>query len=136
MAKIVIDAKNGIMGRVASFAAKQALLGNEVAIVNSEKVIISGNRYVNIERRKFLRALNTINPGKGPLFSRVPEKMMKRCIRGMLPDFRQGRGKIALKRVKCYKGIPEELKNEKMLKLETKKMPVKVMTLEDLGRLI
>ncbi len=44
MAKIIINAENGSFGRVASFAAKQALLGNEVTVVNSEKAIITGNK--------------------------------------------------------------------------------------------
>ena len=132
--KIVIDAENGVMGRVASFAAKQALQGKEVAIINSEKSLVSGDKFINIERRKELRRLNTINPTKGSFFSKVPDKMMKRSIRGMVPDFRKGRGKQIFGMIKCYNGIPEELKNEKAIKMETKKIPPKVMTLGELSR--
>lgn len=132
--KIVIDAENGIFGRIASFAAKQALIGNEVIILNSEKALISGAKTMNIKIRKELRNLNKINPRKGPFFSRLPEKMMKRAIRGMLPDFRLGRGKIAVKKVKCYAGIPEEFKKEKITKMESKKIPSKFITLEELSR--
>jgi len=131
---IASDAENGIMGRVASFAAKQALLGKEVAVVNSEKSLVSGDRFVNIERRKELRRLNAINPSKGPFFSKLADKMMKRSIRGMIPDFRKGRGKQVFGMIRCYSGIPEELKNAKAIKIETKKMPPKVMTLGDLSR--
>ena len=40
----VIDGTNAVLGRLASYAAKQALLGEEIVIVNCEKVIITGNR--------------------------------------------------------------------------------------------
>ena len=131
MAKVIIDAENCIRGRVASYAAKQALLGNEVAVINSEKAIISGNAPSIIGRFKILRALNTMKPKKGPFFSKDPEKMLKRTIRGMLPDFRIGRGREAWKRIKCYVGVPEEFKKEKAVKIKTK-TPTKHMTIEEL----
>ena len=43
--------------------------------------------------------------------------MLRRMIRGMLPH-KQGKGKLALKRIKCYKGIPEEFKNKKLETIE------------------
>ena len=46
--KIIIDAEGEIRGRVASFAAKQALQGNEIVILNSEKALVSGNLVMNI----------------------------------------------------------------------------------------
>ena len=41
---IIIDGKGSILGRVASYAAKQALKGEEIAILNCEDILISGNR--------------------------------------------------------------------------------------------
>ena len=133
MAKIFIDAENSVRGRIASYAAKQALLGNDVIVLNSEKALISGNAAKNIEDFKKLRGLNLINPGKGPFISRNPEKIMKRCIRGMLPDFRTGRGREAWKKVRCYVGIPEEFKKEKLIKIEIK-IPRKNITINDLSK--
>lgn len=135
MVKIIIDAENGMKGRIASFAAKQALLGNEIVIVNCEKALISGDEKMNLADFKFNKAINTIKPTKGPFFSRDPEKIMKRAIRGMLPDYRRGRGREAWKIIRCYIGIPEEFKNEKLIKIETK-LPRKVTTLEKIGRLV
>ena len=40
----VIDAENAILGRLASYVAKQVLKGEEIVIVNSEKAIITGNK--------------------------------------------------------------------------------------------
>ena len=34
----------------------------------------------------------------------------------MLPNYRKGRGKEAFKRIKCYKGIPKEFEDKKMIK--------------------
>jgi large subunit ribosomal protein L13 len=130
---IIIDAENAVMGRVASYAAKQALQGNQVAVVNSEKALISGNNTNIIKEFKEIRALNLNKPEKGPFISRVPEKIMKRCIRGMLPDYRVGRGNIAFHKIKTYSGMPEEFKKEKLIRLEAKN-PKKYMTIEELGK--
>jgi len=131
MVKIILDAENTPMGRLASYAAKQALLGNEIAVVNSDKAIISGRKEDVIEDYKFRRALNKINPEKGPFFSRAPERVMKRAIRGMLPDYRRGRGRDAWKKIRCYQGIPEEFKKEKITKLKHN-LPRKNITLKEL----
>ena len=40
----VIDAKNLILGRMASIVAKRLLNGERIIIVNAEKAVISGKR--------------------------------------------------------------------------------------------
>ncbi len=135
MAKIFIDAEGCAMGRVASFAAKNALSGNEVFILNSEKAVISGRAEKTIDDFKLMMQLNTLKPGKGPLISKVPERIMKRAVRGMIPDYRLGRGKVAWKKVRTYRGIPEEFAKEKLIKLEKKENQLKkAMTIADLSR--
>jgi ribosomal protein uL13 len=52
---------------------------------------------------------------KGPKISRTSEKIVKRAIRGMLPDHREGRGKEAFQRIKCYVGVPPEFKDLKKI---------------------
>ena len=128
MVKLFIDAENQPMGRIASFAAKQAIQGSEIVIVNSEKAVISGNAVMNTQDFKERRRLNTNKPEKGPFFSKNSEKIMKRCIRGMLPDYRIGRGREAWKKIRCYIGIPEEYKKEKLLDLKNN-TPKKNMTI-------
>ncbi len=131
--KIFLDAEGSARGRIASVAAKEALGGNEVFVLNSEKAIISGNKYMNIEDFKSLRRLNTMKPEKGPFFSKNPEKIMKRAIRGMLPDFRVGRGREAWKKIKCYVGIPEEFKKEKLTKIKGKS-PLRQINIAELSK--
>lgn len=109
----IIDGTGAVMGRLASFAAKQALLGEEIVILNCEKVIITGNR-ADI-REKFEQKRKKIGSGqKGPKHARLSYLIVKRAIRGML-SHRQGRGKDALGRIMCYEGMPEKYKNEKMI---------------------
>ena len=53
--KLIIDATNATFGRLASYAAKQALQGNDIVILNSEKAIISGRKENIIEKYQELR---------------------------------------------------------------------------------
>jgi len=135
MAKIFIDAEGCPRGRLGSFAAKEALSGNEVIVLNCEKAIVSGNELKTLGDFKEKKQINVMNPEKGPFLSRVPEKMIRRTIRGMVPDYRLGRGKEAFKKVKCYSGIPEEFKKEKLVKIKCK-IPAKHITIKKLGELV
>ena len=128
--KIVIDAGNLPMGRIASYAAKQALLGNEIAVINSEKAIISGNKKEVIGKYKELRAMGG-SALKGPYHSKEPYIRLKRSIRGMLPDYRNGRGREAWKRIKCYSNVPEEFKDSKVTRIKAN-TPIKNISLQEL----
>ena len=85
--RIIIDGEGCVMGRVASFAARQALLGNEISVLNSEKVIITGDKANIMERFKMFRDIGG-DRFQGPYPSKDTEKIMKRAIRRMLPDYR------------------------------------------------
>jgi len=115
MAKLIINAEHAVFGRLCSFAAKKALEGDEVIIVNSEKAVMSGNKKNIIEKYKDIRAKGGSSQ-KGPKYSKLPYQMLKRGIRGMLPDFRRGQGKKAFSRIRCYEGVPEEYEKKKMIK--------------------
>lgn len=130
MKRIIIDGDGAIFGRACSMAAKKALEGNEVIIVNSEKMIITGNKSNIIYKYDRLRKKGGFSQ-KGPQVSRTPHMMLKRTIRGMIPNFREGYGKKIFKNIKCYDGIPEELKNEKKITMENQKK-LKFIVLKDL----
>jgi large subunit ribosomal protein L13 len=107
---MIIDATNLIVGRLASFSAKKALLGEDIIIVNVEKAILTGARQsilLSYRERKARMA-----PAKGPFIHRYPERFVKRIIRGMLPHKRE-RGVKAYKRITCYMGVPDNLKDQK-----------------------
>ena len=54
---------------------------------------------------------------KGPKHARPEYMIIKKVIRGMLPDHRSGTGRDAFKRIKCYEGIPAEFKDKKTIKI-------------------
>lgn len=134
MVKRIIDGSGAVFGRICSYAAKKALEGDEIVIVNSEKVIISGNKKDIIGKYDALRKKGG-HSLKGSKYSRIPYRMLKRGIRGMLPNFKKGQGKIAFSKIKCYDGIPKELKDEKMIKIDAPKK-LKYIELKELSEKI
>lgn len=112
--EIVIDAHNALLGRLASYAAKQALLGKSVIIVHCNEAVISGRERFIIESYKQKRARGG-SAQKGPYFPRASERIVKRTIRGMLPHH-QGRGIEALRRVRCFDALPESYASRSMIK--------------------
>lgn len=105
---MIIDAQNAIVGRVATVAAKHALQGEDVVVVNSESAVISGDplktREKYYKRRQMTQKANPENAAKWP---RRPDLLFKRIIRGMLPKH-SGRGKAAARRIRVYLGVPKE----------------------------
>ncbi len=116
MSSVVFDGTNIILGRLSSNVAKQALLGKNVAVVNCEKVLISGGRRTTIKSYKEIRAKGGSSQ-KGPYFPTQPAMIVKRTIRGML-SHKEGRGAAAFKKIKCYEGVPKEFEESKKEKLE------------------
>ncbi len=113
--QIIIDATNATLGRLASYAAKQALLGKKVIIVNAEKAIVTGRKKATVERYRKERQRGGSSQ-RGPFYSKLSSRIVKRTIRGMLPDYRRGKGKETFKRIRCYEEVPEKYKQEKTLK--------------------
>ena len=105
---IVIDAKNLILGRFSTYVAKQALIGEEVRVINCEKAIVSGKKASSI--RETQETANRGTPAKGPFIPKMADRYVRRVIRGMLP-YKVHKGAVAYKRVLCYVGEPEEFKD-------------------------
>ena len=107
---MIIDATDLILGRLATYVAKKALLGEKIDIVNSEKAVISGKKeqiFANYKRKRELGV-----PLQGPYFPRMPDMLVKRTIRGMMP-YKTNRGRIAFKKIKCWIGVPLIIKDQK-----------------------
>lgn len=112
----IYNGENMILGRLAVEVAKQALLGEEVKVVNCEKIVISGKKTNTFAQEKQRRDRKGY-PLKSAKFTRLPDRVVRRTIRGMLP-WKQTRGKEAFKRIMCYIGLPDVLQNEKMINVE------------------
>ena len=108
--ELYIDATNLIVGRLGTYVAKQALLGAKVKIFNSEKAIITGKKEEVLAKYSTKHKMGIT---KGPFLPRMPDRFVKRIIRGMLP-YKSERGKNAYKNIICYIGVPEEFKDQKL----------------------
>ncbi len=112
----VIDGKGATLGRIASLVAKEALKGEEISVINCDNVIITGN-FSAIKENFEIKRGRVGSGQKGPKHPATSEKIVKRAVRGMLPNHRAGRGKAALGRVKCYAKTPKEFENSKTEKI-------------------
>ena len=130
----IIDAEGAVLGRFCTAVAKRLLNGEEIVVVNSEKAIVTGKKSMLKARYKHEREVGTYR--KGPFFPRMPDRIMKRTIRGMIP-YQTSHGRTAFKRLKCYMGVPKEFEGKKSETIkEAKKQPVDYMTIEELSKFL
>ena len=107
-ADVVIDARNCIVGRVASKVAQRVLDGETVAIVNAEDAVITGSEEDVMET---YRTRAEVGSDRGPHYPTRPDGMFKRSVRGMLP-YKTERGREALSNVRVYVGNPFDEEGE------------------------
>ncbi|MCK9631698.1 MAG: 50S ribosomal protein L13 [Methanoregula sp.] len=109
----IINGDGMIIGRLASLVAQRGLAGEEIAIVNVEKAVISGSRARVLANYRHKRERGASGNRWGPFVPRRPDHLMKRTIRGMLP-YKRPRGVEAMKNIKCYVGVPVEFVGKEM----------------------
>lgn len=110
----LIEGTGVTLGRLASYVAKEALKGEEINVFNCDKVIITGNKKTT--EREFTEKRSRFGHSqKGPKHPATSEKIVKRAIRGMLPNFREGRGREAFKKIKCFKSVPKEFEGKELI---------------------
>ncbi|MBI4152895.1 50S ribosomal protein L13 [Candidatus Woesearchaeota archaeon] len=106
----VINGEHMILGRAASHIAKASLLGENISLVNCDKMILTGNKQSIFARQHMLSEMKG-KPTKGIFYERRPDFFVRRSIKRMLPN--SARGKAALKKIRCYIATPESLKSAK-----------------------
>jgi large subunit ribosomal protein L13 len=111
----IVNAEGLVLGRMCSKIAKRMLNGEEIIIVNAEKVVLSGKKKSKVAEAK--EFLEVGAPERGPFHSRRPDRIVRKTVRGMVP-WHQPKGKTAYKRLKVYMGIPAEFKDQKMETVE------------------
>jgi len=131
--QIIIDAKDGVVGRIASFAAKQALFGKKVIILNCNDALLTGRRNMILEQYSQMRSRGK-GFQKGPIVPRVAEKLMKRTVRGML-EYTQRRGEAALDRVICYNKVPKEFESTKKISM-VRELKIRTVRLGEVAKII
>lgn len=108
---VVIDATGLVLGRMATHAAKAAIQGDEVHIVNAERAIVVGSSKKAIQEH-YLQKRHVGTMRKGPFFPREPHLIVKRTCRGMI-NYQSSAGRAAYKRIKAHLGVPKELAGQK-----------------------
>ncbi|MDY6984814.1 MAG: 50S ribosomal protein L13 [Candidatus Thermoplasmatota archaeon] len=127
-----IDATGCTMGRLSSYVAKELLNGEKVIVVNAEKAYLSGSKEFLIREYKKKRERGTQR--KGPFFPRMPDRILKRTIRDMLP-YQKPRGREAYKNLRVYIGVPDEVKKESIETMDSFQFRgLKGMTLLELSK--
>ena len=132
---MIIDGEGLIMGRLASNVSKMLLNGEEIVVLNAEKILISGNKdwaYARYKQR--LDRASISNPRKmGPKYPRRPDDMFRRTVRGMIP-YRKTSGREAFKGLKVFVGIPKEYEGAETFKLKEAE-PKNIKKSIELGKL-
>ncbi len=104
---MIIDATGLKVGRLSTVVAKAALSGEKVDIINVERAVFTGSKDDLV--KKYMQRHSRGGPHWGPFYPRMPDRLVRRIIRGMLP-YKTPRGRDAFKRVMCYIGNPKDEK--------------------------
>lgn len=104
---IIVDGTNMVFGRLASKIAKNLMQGEEVHVINAEKIVISGvpeNVVADYMQKRSLQ--NKGSPEHSPKWPKIPHLLVRRMIRGMLP-FKKAKGRTAFRNLKVYAKDPK-----------------------------
>ena len=114
----VFDATDQVLGRLSSHVAKILLSGqrsgtlDRVIILNAESAIVSGTKRAVMATYRKKYELN--HARKGPFFPRMPDKIIKRTVRGMLPYQKNSTGRAASRNLRVLIGCPSHLSGDSL----------------------
>lgn len=130
---LLVDAEGEILGRLASKVAKlirgkhkpdftpHVDCGDNVIIINAEKVKLTGNKW---EEKEYIRYSGYPGGQKSVVASELhkkhPERIVENAVRGMLPKNRLGRA--IFKNLYVYSGDKHEQEAQKPKKIELDKI--------------
>lgn len=107
---MMINAEGLVAGRLASKIAKALINGETVTILNAEKALLIGNKTSILARYKVrVDAAVKSNPHRGPKYDRIPSKMLRKMIKGMLPNKKKTAERL-LNNLSIYNSVPSEFK--------------------------
>jgi large subunit ribosomal protein L13 len=106
---MIVNAEGLVAGRLASKVAKAAINGEEVIVLNAEKVVLVGKKTAVMPKfQQRVDAAVKSNPHYGPKYDRVPSMMFRRMIRGMLPNKSRTRERL-LKQIIVYNATTDKV---------------------------
>lgn len=112
---MILDGKNAVLGRLSATVAKSLINGEDVTVLNAEKIIITGAKKTTKEM--YIVREQKGSKYSGPYFYRSPERLVRRTIRGMMP-YKTNKGRLAMKKLKIHIGTPDEFKGKEAVKME------------------
>jgi large subunit ribosomal protein L13 len=127
---MIIDGKNAVLGRLSTSVAKELTKGEEVTILNAEKIIITGRKDQILA--KYLKRRGDGSSEHGPFFPRAPDKIVRRAVRGML-SYKTKKGRASLKKLSVVVGKPDSY-NDKEIKKEERPIKTSFLRIEDLAK--
>ncbi len=135
---MIVDGKNLVAGRLASKVAKAIVKGEKVIVINAEDVIIRGNKESTLE--KFYERTHAAvhsNPHYGPKYDRVPSKILRRMIKGMLPKGPRAVERY-IKMVTIYNSTPKLMPKDEVVTFKEMEFDgnKNYITLKELGTLL
>lgn len=132
---MIIDGEGLVLGRLASIVSKKLLEGEEITILNAEKIIISGTKdwaYAKYKQR--IDRASISNPRRmGPKYPRRPDDIFRRTVRGMIP-YKKPTGRDAFKSLKVYLGVPQEFEGQELVQVE-EAVPRNITKSVELGKI-
>jgi len=106
----IIDGRNLIHGRLASNVAEMIMAGEEVVVLNSEAIIITGPKEMVFAQFKAKVDRGDATKRKGPFYPRRADLLFKRCVRGMIP-WTSTSGREAYRRLHVFVGTPKQFED-------------------------
>lgn len=127
----IINAENRVLGRLASIVAKKLLLGEEIVVVNAEKIVVSGKPKKTNEY--FLGKIHRGDRHHGPFYPKQPEQIFRRVVRGMLP-VKKARGREAFEKLKVFSNQPQQFSEAKKFGKNAEQLRCKFESLKEVSR--
>ena len=135
MSKIVYDGTDAVFGRLASLVAKDLLKGNDVDVLNCEKIIVSGDKKLLAKKILAKKEMGSGGSLKGPKYPRVADRLVKRMIRGILPWDRM-KGRDAYRKFRAYASRVGSRESVVEVIILNHKQPLRSASMADLFRFL
>lgn len=126
----IIDGTDAVLGRLATAVAERILEGEEIVVINAEKILVTGKKETVFARYKFKDNLGEATSRKGPFYPRRADLMFKNAVKGMIP-WKKTTGREAYRRLTVFVSAPEQYNGVSTEKPEQamKKIGCKYVTL-------
>ncbi|NLO45651.1 MAG: 50S ribosomal protein L13 [Clostridiales bacterium] len=112
LGKVAVEAATLLRGKHKPTFAPHADCGDNVVIINAEKIVLTGNK---LQQKKYYRHSGYVGNLKEIGYDKImktrPDFAVEKAVKGMLPDTVIGRK--ALTRLRVYKGAEHKQASQK-----------------------